>query len=131
MTNASASFTRMSSGAWGVRCNHTFAPSRGTVVTVAKRDGTTKKVTVDRAVWSGTDKRTGKPVHLCPIIEDRAGRPARRPADNRSAVARAAFDTCAECGDRRGVVECADSSGVVGMCCRRCAAQPAYSRSFC
>lgn len=39
--------------------------------------------------------------------------------------------TCDECGaSSSGLVTCSDSSGLVGQCCQRCAAQPSYVRSF-
>lgn len=37
---------------------------------------------------------------------------------------------CAECGVNAGVVVCRDSSGITDVCCHRCAARPAYERSF-
>lgn len=39
-------------------------------------------------------------------------------------------EPCAECGDYNGTVECQDSSGLTGLCCRMCAGQPWYTRSF-
>lgn len=37
---------------------------------------------------------------------------------------------CDECKERRGIIECQDSSGITGLCCRRCASLSPYERSF-
>lgn len=37
---------------------------------------------------------------------------------------------CAECQRNAGVVECRDSSGIVDLCCHRCAQMSVYERSF-
>jgi hypothetical protein len=39
-------------------------------------------------------------------------------------------EMCAECGEYPGSVECSDSSGLVALCCRRCASMASYERSF-
>jgi hypothetical protein len=39
-------------------------------------------------------------------------------------------EMCDECGVRPGIVKCRDSSGLHGMCCRQCAQDPWYQRSF-
>lgn len=39
-------------------------------------------------------------------------------------------EMCAECGDRRGYIECSDSSGLSGLCCAQCASYSRFDRSF-
>lgn len=39
-------------------------------------------------------------------------------------------EMCAECGDRVGVVDAPDSSGIMAKVCRRCAKYSKYERSY-
>ena len=39
-------------------------------------------------------------------------------------------EMCAECGDRVGVVDAPDSSGIMGKVCRKCAQYSRYERSY-
>lgn len=98
-----------------------FGPATEVVpgpVTVIKADGSTKAETV---------ASVGRPF-------DVAGKPhcygylaAVRPAGELRATS---GEHCEECGRGGALVECVDSSGIGGLCCRRCAASPAYTRSF-
>ena len=40
------------------------------------------------------------------------------------------FVRCADCGSRPGVIDCADSSGLRGLCCNSCARMSRWERSF-
>lgn len=42
-----------------------------------------------------------------------------------------ADDACAECLAARGYIPRRDSSGILGLCCARCASGPDYTRSYC
>jgi hypothetical protein len=55
-----ATWTKLKSGAWGIRVTG-GAPSSGDTVTVSKKDGTQQSVTVEKVVWTGGD------VALCAI----------------------------------------------------------------
>src|SRR5690606_17397822 len=61
-----ATFTKLRSGNWGVRVKGTAAV--GQSVTVQKKDGSTKTVTVSAVVWQGNG------VTLCAIDSDRPQR---------------------------------------------------------
>lgn len=39
-------------------------------------------------------------------------------------------EMCADCGQYPGTIQCSDSSGLTGLCCRQCARQASYERSF-
>jgi hypothetical protein len=47
-----------------------------------------------------------------------------------SASTSSSREMCAECGQYPGFIECSDSSGIVALCCRQCARQSRYDRSF-
>ena len=47
-----ASFTKLKSGAWGIRIVGA-APAEGAKIVVAKRDGSRDTVVVERVVWQG------------------------------------------------------------------------------
>ena len=86
-----ATYTRLRTGAWGVRGTDLTA---GAEVTITKRDGTTSDVTIDTIVW--TDGTTS----IATIIPT-------------------GFHTCAECGNRFGR-RAYDMSGIPGWACARC-----------
>jgi hypothetical protein len=48
---ATASYTKLKSGEWGVRIVGTA--SAGQTITVTKKDGTSKQETITKIVWSG------------------------------------------------------------------------------
>jgi hypothetical protein len=54
-----ATYAKLRSGNWGVRVEGEVTP--GQVVTVTKKDGSTRTETIDRVVWSGNG------VSLCTI----------------------------------------------------------------
>lgn len=86
-------------------------------VTVTKRDGTTRRECVTE---------TGRPFDV-DGVQCCYGYPGQREDSQPSSQGR---EMCAECGQRAGVQECRDSSGIVARCCHRCAALPEYERSF-
>lgn len=84
-----------------------------------------------RILWAGETKY-GKRVHLCWWSDETKEfwvdaefvtpyTPEKRSSSN---------EMCAECGERAGVVECDDSSGIRAMCCLSCARLPSFERSF-
>lgn len=68
-----ATFTKLKSGNWGIRVPLTNGTelAAGDTVRVVKKSGEGKDVVVDRVLWKGTDKRSGNPVALCAIVDDR------------------------------------------------------------
>lgn len=56
-----ATYTKLKSGAWGVRVTSTTPPKSSQRVTVAKKSGGTAVETITRVVWSGNG------VHVCAI----------------------------------------------------------------
>lgn len=58
---ATATYTKLKSGAWGVRVNGSV--TAGTTVTVTKKDGSTKVETVAKVIFSGDG------VSLCAISD--------------------------------------------------------------
>lgn len=96
-------YTKLSTGDWGVLCE--TRPSVGDVVTVTKRDKTTKQETIAEVFTRG-----GK--FACAVVTEHGGK-------------------CDECGrythTRRRRY---DSSGILGMCCAKCARTPSYELSF-
>lgn len=57
----SATYTKLKSGAWGIRISGGTAPTVGAKITVTKKSGETKVETVTKVVWSGNG------VHLCVV----------------------------------------------------------------
>lgn len=92
-----ATYTQLRSGDWGVRVQGAVKP--GAVVTVRKRDGSTKSETVQSVVWSGGG------VTLCSIsrrssdteVGGNGGGGARKCADCGGPV-RGTYRYCYECG---------------------------------
>lgn len=117
-------YTRLRSGAWGVRGPAALltSPAAGVMarVDVTRRDGTTKSEAVVEVVW--TDGITT----IAAIM------PTPRPSSTRQSSAPARRGgICDECElPRRDLTECRDSSGISGMCCPRCASMSRYERSF-
>jgi len=97
MDNATATYTKLKDGSWGVRSTRSLAA--GSTVVVAKRDGTLKVETVARVVW------TGNGVWLCSLCASSAS-----PAPRRQSGAR----TGCSCGSRE------DASGVLIDSPRNC-----------
>jgi len=71
-----ASYTKLQSGSWGVRVDG--AASAGQVVTVTKRDGSSKSERIERVLWTGADRRTGKTISICAIASGTGGGQPRR-----------------------------------------------------
>lgn len=65
-----ASYTKLKSGAWGVRVLGTV--QQGQSVTVTKKDGGTKEETVKTVIWSG--QKEGQTITLCAIARRQAPR---------------------------------------------------------
>ena len=63
---ATTTYTKLNTGAWGVRT--TDRVDVGQVVTVSKRGGTTKTEMIDKVLWTGKDRYTGKRTSLCAIV---------------------------------------------------------------
>jgi len=100
-------------GEWTV-----FGPQRELevgVVTVHKKDGTTKSERVVRL--SKPFDVNGAP-HVFGYLEKTSHQ--------------ASHKTCDNCGEpiRGRAIQCRDSSGILGYCCAWCAGEPWYSRSF-
>ena len=108
-------FRRTKSGAWAVM-GPTSIVRPGATVDVVLAKGGVKRVTIESVGKSfradGAEQCCGYPVN-----------------DNRRQAGHSG--TCDECGQRSSSLRaCVDSSGLGGECCPRCAAQPAYTRSF-
>lgn len=59
-----STYSKLNNGDWGIRVQDgTVTP--GATVTVTKKDGTTKKETVEKVIWTGVMKGHG--VSLCSI----------------------------------------------------------------
>lgn len=65
MTNTHTTYTKLKSGAWGLRGMRLVA---GSTVTVTKRNGTTKTETVGQIVWTGADGTTLAATATAPAI---------------------------------------------------------------
>lgn len=90
-------------------------------VTVTKRSGEAKQELVERV---GRPFTTEDGPMVYGYLAAKVPATARAAGKGRGGI-------CDECGEpRRNLQECADSSGIGGLCCPRCASQPAYCRSF-
>ena len=74
-----ATYTKLRDGSWGIRVLGK-KPKSGNSITVRKKSGATKRETVSRVMWSGKDRTTGRPVHLCCVAQQRQSRSSRDPA---------------------------------------------------
>jgi len=96
----SASYTKLRSGAWGVRGIGT-APNSGDTVTVTKKSGATDERTVERVVWSGPARDGNGNAWIATVEADRAPRAYRgRRSSYRSAYRGMCEDApcCGCCG---------------------------------
>ena len=69
-THSTATYTRLRSGAWGVRVPeavHPFAPGERARVAVYRRSGEVNSETV-RCFWRGVSSGTDEVVALCEIV---------------------------------------------------------------
>lgn len=85
---AAATYTKLRSGEWGVRV--IGGARQGQTLTVQKKSGETKRETVGRVLWTGSDSRTGQIMSLCTIGRGSASSPRLR---------RDGTYECDECGD--------------------------------
>ena len=67
---ATATYTKLRSGEWGIRL--IGRATEGQMVSVAKKSGETKSETIARVVWTGRDSRSGESVSLCAIGSTRS-----------------------------------------------------------
>lgn len=121
MTTATApvaTFARLQDQTWGLRVNGP-RPTPGTSITVSKRDGGTKTVTVGAVLWHGT-ARDGQIASLCSIAgdstrsggRDSAGNLTRNGDSYRAGVRAPHRRTCPNCGSR----ECAKAWNPRDLC---------------
>jgi len=101
-------------GEWNV-----FGPQRELrvgVVTVHRKDGTTKS---ERVVRLSKPFDIDGVAHVFGYLEKETSH-------------QASHGTCDGCGEPISghAIQCRDSSGIVGICCARCAREPWYARSF-
>ena len=90
-------------------------------VTVTKKSGEAKQELVERVGHPFTAEGVQM---VYGYLAAKAPATARPAGNGRGGI-------CDECGEpRRNLQECTDSSGIGGLCCPRCASQPAYCRSF-
>jgi hypothetical protein len=71
-----ASYTKLRSGAWGVRGSGE-APAVGDAVTVTKKSGASDVRTVERVVWSGPARDGNGQAWIASVEADRAPRAYR------------------------------------------------------
>jgi hypothetical protein len=121
MASTTCSFRKTKSGEW-VASGPTRLISAGSTCTVNLANGGTKTVAI---------ARVGKPFTVNGIETVygyiTADSAASTPTKSKSGTG----GLCDEC-DRpsKTRIECRDSSGITGLCCRRCASQDSYMRSF-
>jgi hypothetical protein len=116
------SWARLATGSWGVRMVG-GSPSAGDRVTVVKRNGSVQTVTLGNChgslddgstLWSTERKATSVS-------------PSRRAAHHQNGDG---YGRCEECGRRGRLEVVADSSGIGGQVCGRCASIPSEMLSF-
>lgn len=66
-----STYTKLNNGSWGVRVDG--RAEAGQVVSVRTKAGDTKRETVERVLWTGADKQTGRTVSLCAITQRGGG----------------------------------------------------------
>jgi hypothetical protein len=113
---------KLRSGEWGARVHGPAKP--GDEIEVRTKSGKSWTAVVDRVVWTDGQVSLCATMSLARYLYGPSGRPSDGRSNSRAST------MCAECGERRGVIECQDSSGLVGLCCRRCASLSRYERSF-
>lgn len=91
--SSNATYTHLRNGDWGIRVKGTA--SVGSSVVVVKKSGETKTEMIQKVLWTGRDSKTGETISLCAI---------RQHQHNSNSEG----EMCAECGERRGHIECRD-----------------------
>lgn len=115
MDTITASPTKLRDGSWGARVPG--GATIGQTIRIRTRAGKEWDACVERVVWTGDGVA---------IVATRSldRRPAPASSERRGGI-------CDECDEpRRNLTKCYDSSGILGMCCPRCAAMSRYERSF-
>ncbi len=121
---------KLKDGSWGARIPfddpqdkaalRRAIQNRHILLTVRAKSGKTWTAEATGLVWLSDDGMTA-------IVRTASSRPRQRRTSGGE------YTACAECGRRiskSAAQEVPDSSGLVGPCCPRCAALPAYERSF-
>ena len=87
-----ATYTKLNNGDWGIRVSGDI--TTGAIVTVTKRDGSTKTEIVGKVVWTGKDKYSNADVSICTVqqVQRVSCRPSYRGG-------RSGRMSCPECGD--------------------------------
>lgn len=113
-------YTKLKSGAWGVRVNDVKVKP-GNLVKVTKRSGETQHEVVEKVLF--TDAAAG--VAICAI------KPQQRQSASSDRSSSTGRGECAECGrESSNLRGCYDSSGIYGQCCPSCANADPSERSF-
>ncbi|WP_166345187.1 hypothetical protein [Phytoactinopolyspora limicola] len=128
-TTTRTTFRKTKSGEWVAFGPASIVRPR-TSVRVTKRSGQVQTVIIETVgrpfKVDGVDMVYGYIER--PSRAPRAAAPVARQRDNRREGKGGICDECDQ--PRRNLQECRDSSGILGLCCPRCAAGPAYERSF-
>lgn len=96
--NGTGTYTKLRDGNWGVRLDGVFDKGALVEACVTKRSGE-RKTEYCRIMWSGTDKRTGKPISLAAIQrENNRSNGSRRSNGRAPMVERRDGKSCWECG---------------------------------
>lgn len=105
-------YTKLKNGDWGIRVIGSAQPQ--SKVTVQTKSGASKQETVDKILWMGTDKHSGKKISLCSIVRagstDSYGNRIRNGDSYRAGVTAPGGRKCNYCGSR----ECEGAWG--GLC---------------
>lgn len=66
-----STYTKLNNGNWGVRVDG--KAEAGQTVSVRTKAGELKQETIERVLWTGADKQTGRTVSLCAIAQRGGG----------------------------------------------------------
>ena len=95
------SFTKLKNGAWGVKAEGTVKV--GDKISVTKKDGESRTVTVSKVVWTGKSQwdENNRTISLCEIEDEKkkAAAPKKQAAAASAESAKRGRFTCPECGD--------------------------------
>ncbi|MCI1962822.1 MAG: hypothetical protein LKJ18_01815 [Ancrocorticia sp.] len=117
---------KLRNGSWGIKG---FDLTEGEQVTVTKKSGETKTVTVGKVIWTGTDGLSIATVATATHSRSTYTSPTytRRYATGRLGQLGTSSHRCEECG-RSGAHAARDMSGISGWLCNSC---DDGSASFC